>query len=120
MAKLMGVETLDGVVERHWMHEDGGRKLLTIERVQDVEQILKNNRAEFNSASRSYGKSDLQRVASIPTVVLENICKIKGIKFAELIHCKTDRSKAIWNDLLNNSDFRAFRTKPGVVKVNGN
>lgn len=120
MAKLMGVETLNGIVERHWMHEDGGRKLLTIERVQDVEGILKHNREEYNSASRGFGKSDMQKVASIPAVVLENICATKGIKFQELMHCKTDRAKAIWNDLLNNSDFRAFRTKPGVVKVNGN
>lgn len=120
MKKLMGVETLNGVVERHWLHEDGGKKLLTIERVQDVEGILKKNRAEYNSASRSFGKSDMQKVASIPTVVLENICTTKGIKFGELIQCKTDRAKAIWNDLLNNSDFRAFRTKPGVVKINGN
>ena len=119
MAKLMGVETLNGVVERHWMHEDGGKKLFTIERVQDVEQILKKNREEFNSASKGYGGSDMHKVASIPAVVLENICTMKGIKFAELIQCKTDRAKAIWNDLLNNSDFRAFRTKPGVVKFNG-
>jgi hypothetical protein len=120
MKKLMGVESSNGVVERHWMHEDGGKKLLTIERVQDVAPILKKNREEMNSASRGYGKSDLQKVASIPTVVLEDICVMKGIKFAELIHCKTDRSKAIWNELLNSSDFRAFRTKPGVVKINGN
>jgi hypothetical protein len=120
MARLMGSEVVNGVLEKHFMHEEGGEKKLTIQRVQDSEPILMANREQFNSASSSYGKSDLQKVASIPIVVLENICTARGIKFPELMACKTDRAKSIWNEILNGRDFRAFRTKPGVVKVHGN
>ena len=120
MKTLMGVESSNGVIERHWMHEDGGKKLLTVERIQDVEPILKKNREEFNSASKSYGRSEMQKVASIPSVILENACKLHSIKFSELMACKTEKAKSIWNELLNGRDFTAFRTKPGVVKVNGN
>jgi hypothetical protein len=120
MKKLMDAENLNGVIERHWIHEVGGEKFLTIERVQDVAPILKKNREEMNSASKSYGKSEMQKVASIPAVILENACKLHAIKFAELMACKTDKARKIWNELLNGRDFTAFRTKPGVVKVNGN
>lgn len=117
MKKLMGAEVIDGITERHYIHEDGGKRLLTVERSQDVSKILKGNKEQFNSASRGYGKSEMQKVASIPTIVLEEACRLNHIKFAELIQGKTDRAKKIWNDLLNGRDFRAFRTKPGVVKV---
>lgn len=120
MAKLMGAEVVNGVLEKHFIHEDGGQKKLTIQRVQDVDPILKANREDFNSASSSFAGSDMHRVASIPAVVLESMCTLHNIKFQELMACKTDRAKSIWNELLNGRDFRAFRTKPGVVKVNGN
>jgi hypothetical protein len=120
MARLMGAEVVSGVLEKHFIHEDGGQKKLTIQRVQDVEPILKSNREQFNSASSSFAGSDMHKVASIPAVVLENACTVHGIKFQELMACKTDRAKSIWNQLLNGREFRAFRTKPGVVKVNGN
>lgn len=120
MKELMGAESSNGIIERHWLHEDGGRKLLTVERIQDVEPILKRNKQEFNSASKSYGRSELQKVASIPAIILERACKIHEIKFPELMACKSDKAKKIWNELLNSRDFTAFRTKPGVVKVNGN
>lgn len=117
MKKLMGAEVVNGVTERHWIHENGGKRLLTIERSQDVVAILKSNKQEFNSASKGFGKSDMQKVASIPAVVLEEACRVHKIKFAELIQAKTDRAKKLWNELLNGRDFTAFRTKPGVVKV---
>lgn len=120
MKRLMGVELNNGVQEKHWLHSEGGEKKITIHRVQDAEPILKKNREQFNCAPSNYGKSEMQKVASIPAVVLEQACAMHGLKFAELMDCKTDRAKKIWNELLNGRDFKGFRTRPGVVKVNGN
>ena len=117
MKRLMDAEIVDGVLERTWIHEDGGKKKLTVQRTQDPTAIIKRNRQEFNSASKGYGKSEMQKVASIPTVVLENAARINQIPWGEFIIAQTDRSKKVWNELLNGRDFQAFRTKPGVVKV---
>jgi hypothetical protein len=116
--KLLGVERVFAGVERHWLHTgDDGKDRITVETVQDVEPILKANTAEYNSAPDKFGKGDMHKVASIPAVVLEDACRIHNISFAELMDQKTDKSKRIWNDLLNGREFRKFRTRPGYVKV---
>lgn len=115
--KLLGAESVLGGVEKHWLHTgDDGKDRITVETVIDVEPLLKRNAAEMSLASESY-KGDMHKVASIPVIVLEQMSKLHNIPFGELMNGKSDHSKRIWNDLLNGRDFRAFRTKPGVVKV---
>jgi hypothetical protein len=116
--KLLGAEAIQGGVEKTWLHTDNdGKDCITVEKVVDVEPILKRNAEEFASASSSYMQGDLHKVASIPAIVLEEMCRIHEIKFRDLMARKCDKSKKIWNELLNGRDFRAFRTKPGVVRI---
>jgi len=115
--KLLGAEAIRGGIEKHWLHTgDDGKDRITIETIVDVQPLLKRNAAELSLATESY-KGDMHKVASIPVIVIEQMCTLHKIPFGELMSSKTDRAKRIWNDLLNGRDFRAFRTKPGVVKV---
>jgi hypothetical protein len=116
--KLLGAEAIPGGVERYVQHVgDDGKDRITVEKIVDVEPILKRNAEEMASASSSYMKGDLHKVASIPAIVLEDAARIHQIPFGELMSGRSDKAKAIWNSLLNGRDFQAFRTKSGVVKV---
>jgi hypothetical protein len=116
--KLLGVEAIPGGVERHVLHVgDDGKDRITFEKIVDVEPILKRNAEEMASASSSFMKGDLHKVASIPSIVLEEAARTNQIPFGELISGKSDRAKSIWNSLLNGREFQAFRTKPGRVSV---
>jgi len=118
--KLLGAEVSPaGLLEKHWLTSDGGRDQIVVERIQDVEPILKKNQAAFNDAPTSYGKSEMGKVADIPAVVIEEMCRLHQITFKELMDQRSEKSLAIWNELLNGRDFRYFRTRPGVVTVRG-
>lgn len=119
--KLLGSEHIHGgIVEKHWLHTDGaGNDQITVERIQDVEPILKSNQEEFNNASQHYGKSEMGKVAEIPVVVIEEMLRLHQISFQEFMGQKSEKSVRIWNDLLNGRDFRYFRTRPGKVQVRG-
>ncbi|HAM59616.1 MAG TPA: hypothetical protein DC063_00515 [Arenimonas sp.] len=118
MSKLIDVIQLGlGRAERWWMHHGAdNRKKITVETVQDVEPILKANRREFNAAPARFGGGEhFHKVASIPATVIEEMCRVEKIPFAEMMARKSERSKRVWRKLLYDRDFRAFRTRPGVV-----
>lgn len=120
--KLLGTElSAAGVFEKHWLHTDGsGRDQITVERVQDVEPILKNNQEQFNSAPGTFErKSDLRKVAEIPVVVVEEMLRLHQITLKEFMDQKTEKAVRVWNELLNGRDFQYFRTHPGRVAVRG-
>ena len=62
----------NGVITQYHYDADGDR--LTLNRVQDVEPILKFNKMLQNDKSLTRGK-DLRRVAKIPMVVIEQWMK---------------------------------------------
>jgi hypothetical protein len=116
--KQLGAEAVPGGIQKTWVHTgDDGKDRITVETIVDVEPILKRNAEEYASASSSYMKGDMHKVASIPAIVIEKMCRLHKISFRELMARKTDLSKKVWNELLNGRDFRAFRTKPGVVRI---
>ena len=117
MAKLLGVEKNGHRVDRYFAHYgDGGKALLTVETVEDVEPILEANKRAYADAPSRFGNGSTH-VASIPTTVIEAVCKHTKIPFAEFIKGKTDRAQKAWNVLLNSPEFRHFRTRPGRVDV---
>jgi hypothetical protein len=115
--KLLGVEAVPGGVRKTWLHSgDDGKDRFTTETVVDVEPLLKRNAEKMASASRDF-KGDVHEVADIPAIVIEQMCRQHDITLLELMQCRTDKARRIMNSLLNDREFRAFRTKPGRVKV---
>lgn len=114
------IETVNiglGRLERWWLHwGDDGRKKLTVETEQDAEPIVRANRRAFNDAPARFRPGGfMHRVARIPATVVEDYARKRGIPFGEFMAGKTDRAKAAWAVMLNDRDFRAFRTRPGRI-----
>ena len=82
-----------------------------IEVVQDVSDIIEQNKQEFNNASTTWGSGDVfdNKIASIPLTVIDKL-NHKGIMrgFAVI-----DMKK--FKEFLNDPDNRYFRTKPGII-----
>ncbi len=93
-------------------HHDGDR--LIIERVQDIEPIIEQNKRAMNEWSghneSTRWKGDFHHVASIPEVVIEKWCKDHGFTYADFI-----KDSSIVKRFLNDSDNAKFRTKPGRI-----
>ena len=97
-------------VETRW-HDDESAGQFTIERVQDVEPILDNNKRLLNDGTNGYSKTkDLKRVASIPLVVIEQWMKKDGVNFLSL--SGPERQKYL-RKKLNDPDNRWLRTSDG-------
>ena len=97
-------------VQTRW-HEDESAGQVTVERVQDVEAILDNNKRSLNDGTNGYSKSkDLKRVASIPLVVIEQWMKEDGVNFLSLQG--TDREKYL-RKKLNDPNNKWLRTSGG-------
>ncbi len=85
-------------------HYDDLKDEMIVERVQDVESVLKSNKALYNETTGYTPSKDMRHVASIPAVVVEDLIKRK-----------------IWDDKkkmkqwLNDPDNRFFRTSHGAV-----
>lgn len=102
----------DGSLRR--VYYDSVERTITHRYTQDVEPILESNKAEFNDSGK---RSGFHRVASIPSVVIERVIQDEGITFRELMDAKSDHARRVWNRLLNDREFRYFRTRPGRVDV---
>ena len=88
---------------RRMFHDSDDGNSFGEESTQDVSDRLMVNKAIYDEPWSGW-KGDMHRVASIPTVVAEDL-KRRGI---------WDNKKALkrW---LNDPDNRAFRTRPGKV-----
>lgn len=115
--KLLGTEaTFDGGIEKTWLHTgDDNKDRITVQRIVDVDPVLKRNAEEFNSASGGFMRGDMHKVASIPAIVLENAARFHQMPFGELIQGRSEKAQRVWNDLLNGREFQKFRTKPGRI-----
>lgn len=85
----------------NWHTDSDGN--VVIESVQDVAPVVELSRAEFNSFDeRTPWKGDFHKVGSIPIVVWDDLVR-RGI-------ANDDAALRRW---LDDSDNRAFRTRPG-------
>lgn len=118
MKRLLGRENVGGRQELWWLHTgDDGNERITLETVQDVEPLLDQNKREYADAPTRFGDGAFHKVATIPMTVIEEICRIKKIPFAEMIQGRSDKAQHIWNHLLNDPEFRYFRTRPGRIAI---
>ena len=82
-----------------------------IQRVQDVEPIIENNK-RLQAEGKGYSSSrELRRIASIPMVVVERWIQEDGVNFMAL--GKQEKS-AYLRKKLNDSDNRAWRNSDGA------
>jgi hypothetical protein len=92
-----------------WFHYDHSNDTYTIERVQEVDDIVEQNKALQNDNAGGW-RGDMHHVASIPLEMLVLLEKKGIISSAGRI---LDQAKLkAW---LNDSTNRFFRTRPGRV-----
>ena len=103
--RLLGMDPLTKVREMFHVEDPTGKDTV-IESVQDVTEILADNKAERNTFDEKAGwKGDVHKVASIPIVVWEEL-KRKGL----------DNDNDALLKWLDDPDNRAFRTRPGKLR----
>jgi hypothetical protein len=89
--------------KQYWHDHDDGS--VTIQTVQDVEDVAESNKQSFNQVDeRANWNGDMHKVASIPMAIFYDL-KRKGIL----------DDPAAMKKWLNDSDNRVFRTRPGQV-----
>jgi len=89
--------------KQYWHDHDDGS--VTIQTVQDVEDVAESNKQSFNQVDeRANWNGDMHKVASIPMAIFYDL-KRKGIL----------DDPAAMKKWLNDSDNRVFRTRPGTV-----
>jgi hypothetical protein len=93
-------------VETRW-HREG------YERVQDCEAIVENNkRLQTEQQSR---KSDMRHVGSIPAIWVEKLLRDEWAKGNTTIKWSDPEFDKLLRQLLDDPDFRHFRTDSGVI-----
>jgi len=105
MSKSRPIET-DAILRvRRMFHDSIDGESQVVEHTQDVSAILKENKEQYKAYDeRSRWNHEMNRVASIPLVVWEDL-KRRGI---------ADDKNALMR-WLDDPDNRAFRTRPGRV-----
>ena len=115
--KLLDYDEATGRTEVY--HYDAIDNECIIETVQDIEPILIQNRAEYNSFDENarfgsplrQSQETFHRVGRIPNVILE---QMPPEMRQGIMSGKGRRGKA-WKRWLNDPDNRMFRTRPGTV-----
>ena len=110
MGKIRSVE-YDAGVKTKYIQESNGQ--LTINNSQDVNPLLKRNKALYNH-DRGYisGAKEMKRVASIPPLILAIWAKeYNGTN--NWFQLPKDIQRKIMRTKLNSSEFRYFRTAEG-------
>src|SRR3546814_10593245 len=115
MKRLLSKENVGGREELWWLHTgDDGKDRITVETVQDVEPILDQNKREFAAASDRFGKGSFHKVATIPSTVIEEICRrseehtselqsLMRISYAVFCLKKKNRNKRRTSELRKNT-----------------
>ena len=101
--RLIGSEydPVTGFTTQYWQH---GTKL-TIRRLQDVEPMLKHNKAQFNDAPIRH-RDGIEKVATIPNALIEKWMRERGFNWFK----STDAER---KKILNDPDYRHLRTRGG-------
>ena len=99
-----------GIISQFHYDHDGDMSI--VQRVQDVEPIIENNK-RLRAEDKGYSSSrELRRVASIPLVVIERWMQEDGVNFLAL--GKQDKS-AYLRKKLNDPDNKAWRNSDGAL-----
>jgi hypothetical protein len=81
-----------------------------VEVVQDVSDIVEQNKQEFNNASTTWGEDVFDnKIASIPMTVIDDLNQKQIMQGFQILDMKR------FKEFLNNPDNRFFRTKPGRI-----
>lgn len=105
--RLISFDNVSKISNNFTFEEDTsgeGKHNFVLSREQDVSDILKENRDQFNETDKRTPYGTMSKVASIPMVVYYDL-KEKGI---------LDDQKAL-KKWLNDPDNKAFRTREGTV-----
>lgn len=89
------------------LHYDESEDRLIVHTVQDVEPILKANKAAFDHDNRRFKSESMNHVARIPLVLVEKVKRETGIDLL-------NDEKAL-KAFLNDSENKFLRTKPGKI-----
>ncbi len=104
--RLLGYDPITKIREYHYIDPYTGDQAL--ETVGDVEDIVEDTKGRFNMVDeRARWRDGYNHVASIPLQVIDKVRRETGVNLL------TDK-KAL-KEWLNDSDNRAFRTRPGRV-----
>ena len=112
MSKVRSVEYDAGVKTKYIQESDGQ---LTINNSQDVNPLLKRNKALYNHDSGYIsGAKEMKRVASIPPLILSIWAKeYNGTN--NWFQLPKEIQRKIMRTKLNSSEFRYFRTAEGSL-----
>lgn len=106
--RLLGHDETTGLTE--WYHFDEHTGGFAIETTQDFSSLLEVNKAAWNDTESSTRYGELDRVASVPTVVMIDLAKQGIVTAAGRI--LDDKKYRAW---LNDPDNRFFRTRAGKL-----
>lgn len=98
-----------------YFHYDHDTDSFTIETVQDVKDIVEDNKRAFNTFDeRSSWKGDLHLVARLPLNVFYDLRakNLIDVNMNVLDQAELDRYMARW---LNSNENAAWRTRPGRI-----
>lgn len=105
--RLFDHDELTGITEYYYYDDDTGGFIM--ESVQDVEDVIEDNKARANMAP-SHWRGNWHRVASIPNVVMMELSKQGIVSPAGRIF-----DQQAFRKWLNDRDNQLFRTRPGKV-----
>ena len=95
---------------RHQKRHNVGDGKYVIETIQDVSDIVEQNKQEFNNASTTWGEDVFDnKIASIPMTVIDDLNQKQIMQGFQILDMKR------FKEFLNNPDNRFFRTKPGRI-----
>ena len=95
---------------RHQKRHNVGDGKYVIETIQDVSDIVEDNKQEFNNASTTWGEDVFDnKIASIPMTVIDDLNQKQIMQGFQILDMKR------FKEFLNNPDNRFFRTKPGRI-----
>jgi hypothetical protein len=90
-----------------WWHDNDENDEVILHKEQDITELLEDNKASFDSYSGPDAKwGDWAQVARLPTIL-----------HAELAASGKLYDKAYMTRMLNSTEWRQYRTRPGRVDI---
>lgn len=104
--RIIGYDPATKIVERHHFDPDTGNQVL--ETTGDVTDIVAETKARYAMVDeRERWRDGFNHVASVPLQVIDKVRRETGVNLLV--------DKTAMKEFLNNSDNRAFRTRPGRI-----
>ena len=104
--RILNIDPVARTKEVHHYDPDTGAQ--AVELIGDVEPIIEESKGRYAMVDeRARWRDGYNHVASVPLVVIDKIRRERGVNLL------TD--KKAMREFLNDSDNRAFRTRPGRI-----